>query len=164
MAQMFVTDICPVTDSRVEIHLFIPDMSVRPLLKCCHLVLASYEISEALGIEKLQTLLSNYLEKNPSTGRTILVQKAMRAHVRPKLLEGSLRDRFWRSIGKKNMIAEKERYLRAQKTTKDGYDADVSDSSGRSGYDAEANYDPDDFDYPYEALGFGISEFGYRFS
>ena len=42
--------------------------------------------------------------------------------------------------------------------------ADVSDSNRRSGYDPEANYDPDDFDYPYEALGFGISEFGYRFS
>ena len=62
------------------------------------------------------------------------------------------------------MIAEKEHYLRAQKTAKDGYDADVWDGSGQSGYDPEANYDPDDFDYPYEALGFGISEFGYRFS
>ena len=130
MVQMFLTDVCPVTDSRVEIHLFIPDMSVRSLLKSCHPVLTSYEISEALGIEKLQTLLNNYLEKNPSTGRIILIQKAMRARVRPKVLEGPLRNRFWRSIGKKNMISEKERYLRAQKTTKDGYDADVSDCSG----------------------------------
>ena len=164
MAKMFVTEICPVTESRVEVHLFIPDMLVRPLLKSCHPVLASYEIAEALGVKKLETLLTNYLEKNPSTGRSILIQKAMRAHVRPKLLEGNLRERFWRSIGKKNMIAEKERYIRARKDPEDGYDADESDGSGRSGYDPEANYDPDDFDYPYEALGFGISEFGYRFS
>ena len=164
MAQMFVTDIRPITDSRVEIHLFIPDMCVRPLLKSCHPVLTSYEVCEALGLERLQALLDAYLAKNPSTGRTILVQKAMRAHVRPKSLEGSARERFWKSIGKRNMIAEKERYDRTQRIVRDGYDADVSDGSDLAGYDPEAQYDSSDYDYPYEALGFGVSEDGYRFS
>ena len=35
----------------------------------------SYEISEALRIDKLQTLLNNYLEKNPSTGWIILIKR-----------------------------------------------------------------------------------------
>ena len=120
MVQMFVTDVCPVTDSRVEIHLFIPDMSVRPLLKSCHPVLTSYEISEALGIEKLQTLLNNYLEKNPSTGRIILIQKAMRARVRPKVLEGPLRDRFWRSIGKRILSRKKSAIFEPKKLPRMG--------------------------------------------
>ena len=164
MAQIYVTDIRPITSSRVEIHLFIPDMSVRPLLRSCHLVHTSYEICEALGLARLQALLDAYLKKNPCTGRTILVQKAMRAHVRPKSLEGPSRERFWKSIGKRNMIAEKERYDRAQRTVRDGYDADVSDGSDLAGYDLDAQYDSSDYDFPYEALGFGVSEHGYRFS
>ena len=156
MAQIYVTDVRPITSSRVEIYLFIPDMSVRPLLMSCHLVYTSYEICEALGLDRLKLLLDAFVAKNPCTGRKILMQKAMRAHVRPQSLEGSALEWFWKAVCFQNMIAEKERYDRAKQASGDGYDADVD--SDPAGCDPEAQCDPSDYDYPYEALGFGVSD------
>ena len=153
---MFVTDVNVVTESRVEVHLFIPDMSVRPLLPSCHPVLASFEISEALGAKRLHELLYAYLKNKPSLGRLILVQRAFRARFRPKMLLGHQRERFWKAVVAKDVIAERERYRLARLASCDGYDADEEESE--QDYDPEADCDPSDHDFHYEALGFGVSE------
>ena len=153
---MFVTDVNVVTESRVEVHLFIPDMSVRPLLASCHPVLASFEICQALGAKRLHELLYAYLKNRPSLGRLILVQRAFRARFRPKMLLGHQRDRFWKAVGAKDVIAERERYRRARLAACDGYDADEEESEQDS--DPEANCEPSDHDFHYEALGLVYSE------
>ena len=161
-AKMFITEINVVTESRVEIHLFIPDMSVRPLLRSCHPVLASFEINEALGAKKLEALLLAYLEKSPSVGRSILVQKAFRARVRPKMLQGHLRERFWKTVVEKDAVAERERYRRARGVTENGYDADVEEGSQGSDISEEPDFDPERWspvDFPYEVY-FGENDFG----
>ena len=38
MVNVFIVDIVVVTDARVEVGLFVPDMSVRKLLNSCHSV------------------------------------------------------------------------------------------------------------------------------
>ena len=159
---MFVTDINVVTESRVEVHLFIPDMSVRPLLPSCHPVLASFEINEALGTKKLQALLSAYLKKNPSVGRTILVQRAFRARFRPKMLQGHLRERFWKTVVEKDAVAERERYRRARVVPGNGYDADVEEGDQGSDVSEEPDFDPTRWSpvyFPYEVY-YGENDFG----
>ena len=152
---MFVTDVNVVTGSRVEVHLFIPDMSVRPLLASCHPVLASFEIREALGSKRLHELLYAFLKNRPSLGRLILVQRAYRARFRPKMLLGHQRERFWKIVGGRDIIAERERYRRTQTAASDGYEADEEEIEDS---DPEANCDPSDHDFHYEALGLGYSE------
>ena len=117
--------------------------------------MASFEIREALGAKRLHELLYAFLKNRPSLGRLILVQRAYRARFRPKMLLGHQRDRFWKIVGAKDVIAERERYRRSRLAACDGYDADEEESEDS---DPEANCEPSDYDFHYEALGLGYSE------
>ena len=56
----------------------------------------------------------------------------------------------------KDAIAERERYRRARLVSCNGYDADEEESD--QDYDPEADCDPSDHDFHYEALGLVYSE------
>ena len=83
MVNVYIVDIVVVTDSRVEVELFVPDMSVRKLLSNCHSVHAAYEVVEHLGWGRFKEMLLTWLSKNPILRRRILVDKALRNGTRP---------------------------------------------------------------------------------
>ena len=77
MVNVFIVDIVVITDARVEVELFVPDMSVRKLLSSCHSVHAAYEVVEHLGWSRFKEMLLTWLSKNPILRRRILVDKAL---------------------------------------------------------------------------------------
>ena len=110
MLNVFISDIAVVTPARVEITLFIPDMSVRELLSSCHDVYASYEVAEELGWSRYKELLNVWLAKNPNIRRRLLVARAIQNGVRPRLLRWRHRPSFWASVVARDRVAERERY------------------------------------------------------
>ena len=104
MVNVYIADIVVVTPARVEIELFIPDMSVRKLLFSCHGVYASYEVVEQLGWGRYKELLNAWLSRNPNVRRRILVARAIRNGVRPPLLRWRHQSSFWASVVAKDRI------------------------------------------------------------
>ena len=107
--KMYVTELNVVTEARVEVHLFIPHMSVRCLLSSCHQMLTSYQLREALGEDRVHELLLAFLARQPSLERSVLVQKAWFARGRR---EGHS-EGFWDAVARKDVFVEKSRYIRA---------------------------------------------------
>ena len=110
MLNVFISDIAVVTPARVEVTLFIPDMSVRRLLSSCHDVYASYEVAEELGWSRYKELLNVWLSRNPNIRRRLLVARAIQNGVRPRLLRWRHRPSFWASVVARDRVAERERY------------------------------------------------------
>ena len=110
MLNVFISDIAVVTPTRVEVSLFIPDMSVRRLLSSCHGVYASYEVVEELGWIRYKELLNVWLSRNPNVRRRILVARAIQNGVRPRLLRWRHQPSFGASIVARDRIAERRRY------------------------------------------------------
>ena len=110
MVNVYIVDIVVVTPARVEVELFIPDMSVRKLLLSCHGVYAAYEVVDQLGWSRYKEMLMAWLSRNPNPRRRILVAKAIRNGVRPQPLSDRYQPSFWASVVAKDKVVERTRY------------------------------------------------------
>ena len=113
MVNVYIVDIVVVTDSRVEVELFVPDMSVGKLLRSCHSVHAAYEAVEHLGLGRFKEMLLNWLSKTSILRRRILVDKAFRNGTRPRPLPERFQPSFWANVAEKNKVAERTRYYKS---------------------------------------------------
>ena len=110
MVNVYIVDIVVVTDTRVEVELFVPDMSVRKLLSSCHSVHAAYEVVEHLGWSRYREMLLAWLSRNPILRQRILMAKAIQNGTRPRPLPDRYQPSFWASVAAKNKVAERTRY------------------------------------------------------
>ena len=163
MVNVYVMNIVEITSSRVEVELFVPDMSIRHLLRSCHSVHAAYEIVEHLGWIRFEEMLLAWLAKDPVLRRRILVDKALRNGIRPRPLPERLQPSFWAHVVEKDKVAERTRYRKSvaqnryarltRQVEERGYTGDDEESDG-SDISSDWSFEPEKWgpmpDFPYE--------------